>query len=66
MFQSVAISPCMVLHPRTRPKPKPRISKAAHDAALHCLARPKQYRLSDAERANLIQVVEGPQECWTK
>ena len=37
----------------------PRVSKFAHDAALHFLARPKQYRLSDAERADLIQVVEG-------
>jgi hypothetical protein len=33
--------------------------KPAHDAALHFLARPKQYPLTDAERADLIQVVEG-------
>src|SRR5215471_1041607 len=45
--------------PRTRPKPKPRVSKPAHDATLHFLARPKQYPLTDAERADLIQVVEG-------
>ena len=45
--------------PRTRPKPKPRISKPAHDTALHLLARPKQYRLTDGERADLTQVVEG-------
>src|SRR5215471_13698612 len=45
--------------PRTRPKPKPRVSKPAHDAALHFLARPKQYTLTDAERADLVQVVEG-------
>jgi hypothetical protein len=45
--------------PRTRPKPKPRVSKPAHDAALHFLARPKQYPLTDAERADLVQVVEG-------
>jgi hypothetical protein len=49
----------MSLRPRTRPKPKPRVSKPAHDAALHFLARPKQYPLTDAERAYLVQVVEG-------
>jgi hypothetical protein len=41
------------------PKPKPRVSKPAHDAALHFLARPKQYPLTAAERADLVQVVEG-------
>jgi hypothetical protein len=49
----------MVLRARTRPKPQPRVSKFAHDAALHFLARPKQYPLTDAQRADLIQVVEG-------
>jgi hypothetical protein len=38
---------------------KPRVGKPAHDAALHFLARPKQYLLTDAERADLIHVVEG-------
>ena len=46
----------MVLRARTRPKPQPRVSKFAHDAALHFLARPKQYRLSDAERVDLIRL----------
>jgi hypothetical protein len=32
-------------------------AKIAHDAALHFLARPKQYPLTE-ERADLIQVVE--------
>jgi len=49
----------MFVRPRTRPMPKPRVSKPAHDAALHFLARPKQYPLTDAERADLVQVVEG-------
>ena len=49
----------MSLRPRTRPKPKPRVCKPAHDVALHFLARPKQYPLTDAERADLVQVVEG-------
>jgi hypothetical protein len=49
----------MVLRVRPRRKPQPRVSKFAHDAALHFLARPAQYRLTDAERANLIHVVEG-------
>ena len=48
----------MSVRPRTRPKPQPRVSKFAHDAALHFLARPKQYPLTDAERADLIQVAE--------
>jgi hypothetical protein len=43
----------MVLRTRTRPK------QFAHDAALHFLARPKHYPLTDAERADLIQVAEG-------
>ena len=30
-----------------------------HDVALHFLARPKQYPLSESERTDLIQVVEG-------
>ena len=49
----------MVLRTRTRPKPQPRVSKFAHDAAPHFLARPKQYPLSESERTDLIQVVEG-------
>jgi hypothetical protein len=49
----------MSLRPCTRPKTKPRVSIPAHDAALHFLARPKQYSLTDAERADLVQVVEG-------
>jgi hypothetical protein len=49
----------MVLRPRTRPKPKPRVGKPAQDAALHFLARPKQYPLTEAQRADLVQVVEG-------
>ena len=49
----------MSVRPRTRPKPQPRVSKPAHDAALHFLARPKQYPLTEAERADLTQVVEG-------
>jgi hypothetical protein len=49
----------MVLRPRPRPKPQPRVSKPAYESALHFLARPKQYPLTDAERADLIQVVEG-------
>jgi hypothetical protein len=49
----------MVLRLRTRPKPQSRVSKPAHDAALHFLARPKQYALTEAERVDLIQVVEG-------
>jgi hypothetical protein len=56
---SIAISRAISLRPRPRPKLKPRVSKPAHDAALHFLARPKQYPLTDAERADLIQVVEG-------
>jgi hypothetical protein len=44
----------MVLRPRIRPKPKPRVGKPAHDAALHFLARPKQYPLTEAERADLM------------
>src|SRR5215831_16495552 len=50
---------CMSLRPRSRPKPQPRVSKPAHDAALHFLGRPKQYPLTENERADLIQVVEG-------
>jgi hypothetical protein len=57
--RSIAISRAMSLRPRTRPKPNPRVSKPAHDAALDFLARPKQYPLADAQRADLIQVVEG-------
>ena len=48
----------MVSRPRTRPKPKPRVSKGAPDAALHFLARHAEYRLTEAERTELIQVVE--------
>jgi hypothetical protein len=36
-----------------------RPSKFAHDAALHVLARPKEYPLGDAERRNLMAVVEA-------
>jgi hypothetical protein len=57
--RSIAISRAMSPRPRPRPKPKPRVSKPAHDAALHFLARPKQYPLSESERTDLIQVVEG-------
>jgi hypothetical protein len=49
----------MSLRPRSRRKPQSRTSVTAYNAALHFLARPKQYRLSDAERADPIQVVEG-------
>jgi hypothetical protein len=49
----------MVLRMRTSPKPQPRVTKFAHDTALHFLARPKQCPLTDAERADLIQVAEG-------
>ena len=35
------------------------ISKFAHDAALHFLAQPKKYGLTDAVRKDLIEVVEG-------
>jgi hypothetical protein len=35
------------------------VSKLAHDAALHFLARPKKYGLTDAIRKNLSEVVEG-------
>jgi hypothetical protein len=35
------------------------ISKLAHDAALHFLARPKAYRLTDAVGRDLTEVVEG-------
>jgi hypothetical protein len=38
----------MVLRPLTRPKLKPRVGKPAYDAALHFLARPKQYPLTEA------------------
>jgi hypothetical protein len=48
----------MALRPRPRRKPS-RTSISAYNVALHFLARPKQYPLSDAERADLLQVVEG-------
>jgi hypothetical protein len=35
------------------------ISKFAATAALHFLARPKEYGLTDAVRKDLIEVVEG-------
>lgn len=35
------------------------VSKFAHDAALHFLARPKKYGLTDAIRKNLAEVLEG-------
>jgi hypothetical protein len=54
-----AISGHMVLRSRPRRKAQPRTSLSAHNAALHFLARPKQYPLTEAERADLIQVVEG-------
>jgi len=37
----------MVLRPRTRRKLQSRTSVSAYNAALHFLARPKQYRLTD-------------------
>jgi hypothetical protein len=41
-------------------KPKPiEVSKFAHDAALHFLARPKAYGLTDAVGRDLTEVVEG-------
>jgi hypothetical protein len=49
----------MVLRSRPRRKPQPQTTVAAHNAALHFLARPKQYPLNEAEWADLIQVVEG-------
>jgi hypothetical protein len=39
--------------------PSSRISKLAHDAALHFLARPKAYGLTDAVGHDLTEVVEG-------
>jgi hypothetical protein len=44
----------MLLRPRRRLKPKPRVSKPALDAALHSWRGRSVYPLSDAERANLI------------
>jgi hypothetical protein len=35
------------------------VSKFAHDGALHFLARPKDYGLTDAVRDDLTEVVEG-------
>jgi hypothetical protein len=35
------------------------ISKVAHDAALHFLAQPKKYGLTDAVGRDLTEVVEG-------
>ena len=35
------------------------ISKFAHDAARHFLAQPKKYRLTNAVRKDLTEVVEG-------
>jgi hypothetical protein len=49
----------MVLRTRTRPKPQPRVSKFAHDAALHFPRATEAVPLSESERADLIQVVEG-------
>ena len=49
----------MSVRPRLRRKPQSRTSVSAHNAALHFLARPKQYPLSESERTDLIQVVEG-------
>ena len=59
--RSIAISRATSLRPLTRLKPKPRVGKPAHDAALHFLARPKQYPLTDAERADLVQAVRATQ-----
>jgi hypothetical protein len=36
-----------------------KISKLAAVAAVHFLAQPKKYRLTDAVRKDLIEVVEG-------
>jgi hypothetical protein len=35
------------------------ISRVAHDAALHFLAQPKKYGLTDAVGRDLTEVVEG-------
>jgi hypothetical protein len=56
--EKVDVSDAAASH-RTRPKPKPRVSKPADDAALNILARPKQYPLTVAERADLVRVVKG-------
>lgn len=57
--RSIPIIGAMSLRPRPRRKPQSRTSVSAYNAALHFLARPKQYPLTEAERADLIQVVEG-------
>jgi hypothetical protein len=44
----------MVLRFRPRRKPQSRASVSAYNAVLHLLARPKQYLLTDAERADLF------------
>jgi hypothetical protein len=42
------------------PRHKPiKISKFAHDRALHYLARPKTYGYTDHVRKQLIEVIEG-------
>jgi hypothetical protein len=43
---------------RKRPR-RLEVSRFAHNQALHYLARPQQYRLSDLVRQQLTQVVEG-------
>jgi hypothetical protein len=44
----------------TRRKPQFRMSVSAYNAALYFLARPKQYPLTDAERANHFDRVLHP------
>jgi hypothetical protein len=56
--RSLSPEPCRCVRVPAR-SPSPVVGKPAHDAALHFLARPKQYPLTDAECADLIQVVEG-------
>jgi hypothetical protein len=58
-LSAIAISRAMSLPPRSRRKPQSRTSVTAYNAALCFLARPEHCRLSDAERANPIQVVEA-------
>ena len=38
---------------------KSQFSHHAHEAALHFVARPEQYALTDAQRYDLAQVVRG-------
>jgi hypothetical protein len=45
---------------------KRQFSHHAHDAALHIVARPEQYALTDAQRYDLAQVVRGHTGSVTK